>query len=355
METMQLQPVRANIYPSIITATSSFRTDTLPVVPEAEIMEGGLEGSMLIERQLPFIEANTREVTMQHLKNDCVVPVFSKDNEITISHPSFIETAWEAANQVFKDEDIEEPSIRISHVIKGRTPEAIHKPVKDLLDEDKTIYYERMMFCFEIPSIHEDIGGNRLNLTIGGVRAYNHENLYSKKGMEKFKVFIGFKNMVCCNMCVSTDGYKSELKVMSTADLFSSMIKLFQEYNVDKHLYNMEAYKDNYMTESQFAQFLGKSRLYQFLPVEQKKRLPSMLMTDTQIGLVAKSYYNDENFTMQEGKGEISMWKVYNLLTGANKSSYIDNFLDRSLNATQLAEGLNKALNEENQYSWFIK
>ena len=211
------------------------------------------------------------------------------------------------------------------------------------------------MFCFEIPSIHEDIGGNRLNLTIGGVRAYNHENLYSKKGMEKFKVFIGFKNMVCCNMCVSTDGYKSELKVMSTTGLSSSMIRLFQEYNVAKHFCNMKTYKDNYMTESQFAQFLGKSRLYQFLPVEQKKRLPSMLMTDTQIGLVAKSYYNDENFAMQEGKGEISMWKVYNLLTGANKSSYIDNFLDRSLNATQLAEGLNKALNEENQYSWFIK
>jgi len=45
------------------------------------------------------------------------------------------------------------------------------------LEEDKTIYYERMMFCFEIPSIHEDIAGNRLNLTIGGVRSYNHENL----------------------------------------------------------------------------------------------------------------------------------------------------------------------------------
>lgn len=37
------------------------------------------------------------------------------------------------------------------------------------------------MFCFEIPTIHEDIMGNRLNLTIGGVRAYNHENLYSKQ------------------------------------------------------------------------------------------------------------------------------------------------------------------------------
>ena len=72
METMQLQPVRANIYPGIITAASSFRTDTQLVVPEAPIMKGALEGSMLIERQLPFIEANTREVTMQHLKNDCL-------------------------------------------------------------------------------------------------------------------------------------------------------------------------------------------------------------------------------------------------------------------------------------------
>lgn len=354
METMQLQPVRTNIYPLILNGNHSESSDFISI-SGAETTKGASGVGVRVKSKLPFIEANTREVNVEHLKNDCVVPVFSKDNEITISHPSFIETAWEAAHQVFRNENIEEPSIRVSHVIKGRIPEAIHKPVKDLLDEDKTIYYERMMFCFEIPSIHEDIGGNRLNLTIGGVRAYNHENLYSKKGMEKFKVFIGFKNMVCCNMCVSTDGYKSELKVMSTTGLSSSMIRLFQEYNVAKHFCNMKTYKDNYMTESQFAQFLGKSRLYQFLPVEQKKRLPSMLMTDTQIGLVAKSYYNDENFAMQEGKGEISMWKVYNLLTGANKSSYIDNFLDRSLNATQLAEGLNKALNEENQYSWFIK
>ncbi len=351
---MQLQPVRANIFqPSL--NTNHYESNILAVVPEDRTQEITSTVGIDIKRKLPFIEANTREVNIEHLKKDCVVPVFSKDNEMTISHPLFIETVWEAANHVFSRERIEEPSIRVSHVIKGRTPEAIHKPVRDLLDEDKTIYYERMMFCLEIPSIHEDIEGNRLNLTIGGVRSYNHENLYSKKGMEKFKVFIGFKNMVCCNMCVSTDGYKSELKVISVSDLFNSMIRLFQEYNVAKHLYNMKAYKDNYMTENQFAQFLGKSRLYQFLSVEQKKRLPSMLMTDTQIGLVAKSYYNDEHFALPANSKEISMWRVYNLLTGANKSSYIDNFLDRSLNTTQLTEGLNKALNEENEYSWFIQ
>ena len=349
---MQLQPVRADlVYPSRM--NRSLRYDAEVITPieiiEPETLRSG-RGN-----KLPFIEANTKEVTIEHLRNECVVPVFSKDNEITISHPAFIETVWEAANKVFPNETVEYPAIRVSHVIKGRIPEAIHKPVKDLLESDKTIYYERMMFCFEVPTIHEDIMGNRLNLTIGGVRAYNHENLYSKKGMEKFKVFIGFKNMVCCNMCVSTDGYKSELKVMSINDLFISAMQLFQEYNISKHLYYMGAFKDSYMTEQQFAQFLGKSRLYQYLPNERKKRLPQMLMTDTQIGLVAKAYYNDDNFALPDNSREISMWNVYNLLTGANKSSYIDNFLDRSLNATQLADGLNKALYGENEYSWFIK
>ena len=194
-----------------------------------------------------------------------------------------------------------------------------------------------------------------MNLTVGGVRAYNHENLYSKKGIEKFKIFIGFKNLVCTNLCVSTDGYMSEIKVMSSQELFKSVIQLFQQYNIAKHLYLMEAYKDSYLTEHQFAQFLGKSRLYQCLPSEKKKSLPELLMTDTQINLVAKSYYNDTDFGIVGESKEISMWNVYNLLTGANKSSYIDNFLDRSLNATQLAEGINKAIYGDKEYSWFIE
>lgn len=348
MEAMQLQPVKANlIYPSRVNRTFDLSkqeiVDVEPILSRREV------------KRLPFIEANTKEVTIEHLKDDCIVPVFSKDNEITISHPNFIESVWEAANRVFPSESIELPEIRVSHIIKGRTPEAIHKSVKDLLEEDKTIYYERMMFCFEIPSIHEDIAGDRLNLTIGGVRSYNHENLYSKKGMEKFKLFIGFKNLVCCNMCISTDGFKSELKVMDVNGLLNAAMQLFQEYNAAKHLYYMEAFKNSYMTEHQFAQFLGKSRLYQYLPNEQRRLLPQMLMTDTQIGIVAKSFYHDDKFSLPDNQKEISMWNVYNLLTGANKSSYIDNFLDRAYNATQLADGLNKALYGDSEYTWFIQ
>ena len=53
---------------------------------------------------------------------------------------------------------------------------------------------------------------------------------------------------------------------------------------------------------------------------------------------VAKAYINDENFGSLGN--DLSMRKFYNLLTGANKSSYIDSFLDRAYNATELATGI---------------
>jgi hypothetical protein len=49
----------------------------------------------------PFLEANTNEVQIQHLKSDCTIPVFAKDNERTISHQEFIQAAQEAAGQLF--------------------------------------------------------------------------------------------------------------------------------------------------------------------------------------------------------------------------------------------------------------
>ena len=95
MEIMQLQPVKANMtYPSRISrvldlSNSQDILDIEPILSGREV------------KRLPFIEANTKEVSMEHLKSECIVPVFSKDNEITISHPNFIETVWEAANKVF--------------------------------------------------------------------------------------------------------------------------------------------------------------------------------------------------------------------------------------------------------------
>lgn len=302
---------------------------------------------------LPFIEANTKAVEMFHLQEDCIIPVFSKDNEVTISHQTFIGTILDAAKEVFPFEEISDPSIRVSHVVKGRIPEAIHKPVSQLLESDKTIYYERMMFCFDVPTIFQDINGCRLNLTIGGVRAYNEQNLYSKKSPEKFKLFIGFKNLVCCNLCVSTDGYKASIRVMEISALMQAAVELFRSYDMQRHLHLMDAFKSCRMTEAQFAQFLGKCRLYQYLPTAERKRLPELLMTDTQIGLVANAYYHDDTFSKSED-GSIDLWRVFNLFTGANKSSYIDNFLDRADNATKVTTGLARALQGDMEYRWFL-
>lgn len=299
-----------------------------------------------------FIEANTKEVDLQHLKTDCIVPVFSKDNELTISHPNFIETVWDAANSFFSGERIDKPDIRVSHIVKGRIPEAIHKPVNQLLESDKTQYYERMMFCFEVPTIYETIEGNKLTLSIGGVRAYNHMNLYSKKGIEKFKVFIGFKNQVCCNLCVFTDGLNSCLEVSNTNELYRIVLEMFNNYNPAKHIHLMQTLTNSYLTEHQFCQLLGRMRLYQSLPQGYQKEIPKMLLTDTQINSVSKAYIQDENFGSLGS--DINMWKFYNLLTGANKSSYIDSFLDRSLNATEMAVGINSALHGDEKYKWFL-
>ena len=204
----------------------------------------------------------------------------------------------------------------------------------------------------EIPTIYETVNGNRLTLTIGGVRAYNHTNLYSKKTAERFKVFIGFTCKVCTNLCVSTDGYLSCLEVTNTNELYRAILELFNRYDPAKHIHLMQALGNSYLTEHQFCQLLGRMRLYQSLPQSLQKAIPRMLLTDSQINNVAKSYIQDENFSSLGS--DLSMWKFYNLLTGANKNSYIDSFLDRAYNATEMAIGINAALHGDDKYRWFI-
>lgn len=302
----------------------------------------------------PFIEANTESVSLSHLKGDCIIPVFTKDNEITISHQEFIEAAYTSIAKVFPNEVIAQPEIRTSHLIRGRTPDALHVPAKELTEQQRTMYYERMAFAFRIPSITSNINGNLLSLIVGGVRAYNTENLYNKKSFEKFKFFIGFQNMVCCNMCISTDGYKDEIKVTNTTDLINRMKNLMETYQPNLHLKELENLQDYHLTESQFAQIIGKSRLYNYLPKKEKLNLPELLMNDGHISTIAKDYYNDESFCREEN-GDINLWNMFNLFTGANKSSYIDTFLDRGVNAFEFSKGISKALSNGNSnYAWFL-
>lgn len=165
--------------------------------------------------QRTFIEANTIVSSLGEIQKDHIIPVFVKDNEPLISQADFIAATANIVAEMFTGESILEPSVRLSHPIKGRVPEAKDKPANELLEGEKTLYFERMMFAIDVPSIQDTIDGNFLSLTIGGVKAYSQDNLYSKKGTEEhFKIFVGFQNRVCTNLCVWTDGYKMRVAML---------------------------------------------------------------------------------------------------------------------------------------------
>jgi hypothetical protein len=303
------------------------------------------------ERQ--FITANTTSATLQEIQAKHIIPVFVKDNETLISHVDFIEAAQHVALDVYNGETILKPSIRVSHPIKGRVPEARNKKADQLLEHEKTLFYERMAFTIEIPTVTDIIGGNTLSLTIGGVKAYNLDNLYSKKGSdEHFKIFIGFQNRVCTNLCVWTDGFKSDVRVQGKGQLKGVIRTLVENYNANYHLHNLKRLVDYSITESQFAHLIGRLRMFNYLPADFKSSITSLSLGDAQINAVVKDYYKYDSFC-RNSEGNINLWKLYNLFTGSNKSSYIDTFLDRTVNAFDFTDQIRLAL--DNKFTnWFL-
>ena len=299
-----------------------------------------------------FIEANTVAVQYVDIKDSHIIPSFSKDNETVISHVDFINCVGMAAANVFNGEAIGDPMIRVSHPITGRIPEAKGKPAKDLLHHEKTLYYERMAFMIEIPTIHDTIKGNVLNLTVGGVKSFHLDNLSGKKSLEHFKVFIGFKNTVCTNLCIWTDGLNEEIAVGSINQLSKIVTELFSDYNASKQLARMARLGEYSLTESQFAHLIGRAKLYQYLSPLERKFIPELKLSDTQISTIAKDYFSENSFA-RDLNGDIDLWRLYNLCTGANKSSYIDRFLERGNNAFAFADLLANALSSKED-CWYL-
>lgn len=314
----------------------------------------GRESIRTDSNSTPFIEANTIEGNLNEIRDQHIIPVWLKDNEPLISHREFIETLVECTADIYTGEHILQPSIRLSHPIKGRIPAAKDKPAYLLTDEERTIFYERMMFVVEIPSIQAEVDGNLLSLTIGGVKSYSDDNLYQRNGGDQhFKVFVGFQNKVCTNMCVWTDGYQSNLIVKRRNDLYLAIDSLLRRYNSGQHLFHLRQLSDRSITEQQFANLIGRCRMYQYLPSTLKQDIPPLLFGEYQLAAVVKDYFRNESFCRQDD-GTINLWRLYNLFTGANKSSYIDTFLDRSVNAYSFAEQIRWAL-EGKQESWYLR
>jgi hypothetical protein len=83
-----------------------------------------------------------------------------------------------------------------------------------------------------------------------------------------------------------------------------------------------------------------------------KNDIAPLQFGDTQVGMVVKDYYKDKSFC-RDANGNINLWKLYNLFTGSNKTSYIDTFLDRSANAYHFTEAIRFALQNKST-NWFL-
>lgn len=299
-----------------------------------------------------FLDANTNAIAMEELRNQCVVPTWA-NQELTISHQDFIEAVHDAARSFYQGETVTTPDVRVSHIVRGRTPDALGKRASELLECEKTQFYQRLAFAFTIPTIYETIDGQRLELCIGGVRNYNDLNLYrASKGVEKFSVFVGWRVRICSNQILTGQGVKLSMEVMDLRQLYQQVMELFNGFNPAKDIHLMQQLSNSHLTETQFAQIVGRMRLYQALPQGLSKRIPRLLITDSQINNVCRGYYSNPEFGGQGG--EISMWNFHNLMTEANKSSYIDSYLQRAVNATEVSVGLNNALHGDSTYQWFL-
>ena len=302
---------------------------------------------------ISFLEANTDSISMEDLANKCVVPTWA-NQELTIAHQDFISCVHEAASDFYRGERLNMPDIRVSHIVRGRIPQALGKKASELLECEKTQFYQRLAFAFTIPTIVETVRGERLELCIGGVRNYSDLNLYrATKGIEKFSVFVGWRVRICSNQVLTGEGVKVNIEVTNTSELYRHVLELFHSFNPAKEIHLLQSLSDTYLTETQFAQVVGRMRMYQALSPRRQKQIPRLLITDSQINSVCRDFYNSEHFGVKDNA--ISLFDFHNLLTESNKSSYIDTYLNRAVNATEVSVGLNNVMQGlDNRYAWFL-
>lgn len=300
-----------------------------------------------------FLEANTDAITIEELANKCVVPTWA-NQELTIAHQDFISCVHEAAKDFYQGEVVNAPDIRVSHIVRGRIPQALGKKASELLECEKTQFYQRLAFAFTIPTIWETVRGEKLELCIGGVRNYSDLNLYrATKGIEKFSVFVGWRVRICSNQVLTGEGVKFNIEVTNTSELYRHVLELFHSFNPAKEIHLLQSLSDTYLTETQFAQVVGRMRMYQALSPGRQKQIPRLLITDSQINSVCRDFYNSEHFGVKDNA--ISLFDFHNLLTESNKSSYIDTYLNRAVNATEVSVGLNNVMQGlDNRYAWFL-
>lgn len=303
-----------------------------------------------------FIESNTSAITLQELATKCIVPTFS-DNTLTIAHQNAIASVYKAAEEVFGE--LTPPECRVSHAINGRVASALHKPAKDLTDDEKTLFYQRIAFVAHVKSLTRIVAGQPVELTIGMCRSYNEDKLYSRPSPEKLRLFVGWKVRVCSNLCLTCSGNSGLVECMTEADIYQKSYQLFSKFDPQKEetLDLLENLNNTRVSEAQFCYIIGRMRLYQALPTEIQKTLPVLEIGDQAVNSAVRGFVSNPNFGLKEGETSITTWEMLQLFNEAIKQTYIDRWLDRNENCTNFLLGIQKALQGEDTegYSWFLQ
>ena len=337
------------------------RALTVVTSPEEDLLNFVFEGTAEPEEEIPgehpnFIESNTQAISIEELATRCIVPTFS-DNSLTIAHQNAIAAVYKAAEDVFGE--LTPPECRVSHAINGRVASAIHKPAKDLTDEEKTIFYQRLAFVAHVKSLTRTVAGQKIELTIGMCRAYNEDKLYSRKSPEKMKIFVGWKVRVCSNLCLTCNGNSGTVEVLTEADVYQKSYQLFRRFEPEKEdtLRLIGNLNNTRISVSQFCYIIGRLRLYQALPTEVQKTLPPVDFGDQAANSAVRGFVSNPNFGLKEGENSISTWDMLQLFNEAIKQTYIDKWLDRNQSCTDFAIGIQKALlgNDSEGYNWFLQ
>ena len=234
-----------------------------PLIDFSDAEDAVIVEDPVVQSSVSFLDANTNAISLEELASTCVVPTWG-NQDLTISHQDFINCVHDAAKDFYRGETVNAPAIRVSHIVRGRTPNSLNKRASELLECEKTQFYQRMAFAFTIPTIFETVNGQKLELCCGGVRNYSDLNLYRQnKGVEKVSIFCGWRVRICSNQILTGDGVKLSIEVMSVGDIYKAAMELFFNFLPIRQLNLMKTLSNTYLTETQFAQIVGRMRMYQ--------------------------------------------------------------------------------------------
>ena len=324
-------------------------------VPEAQIVSvEPFPVATEEEAPLPFIEANSAAVSWRELTEESILPSYA-DGEIVVPHSHFIQALVMAAHDALPQDTFGPVEIRASHLTQGRIPSAIYKKTSELLESDKTKYWERICFCVQITSRQTYILGEPATLTFGGCRSLQDINFHGRKTSEVFQAYISYRAKICSNLMISLqDGLKDKIEATGPAEIYAAAYQLFSQFNAVENLRSLDGLGRTRITVDQFTHLIGKLRYYNCLSTADKRELPFQIeLGDSQVYAATRNFVNG-HFGLN-GRDSVDLFQMLNCFNQASKSSYLHNFLLKNANCTELTLGVQRSLEGTNHdYDWLL-